>query len=509
MGEIMKKKYKIKNKIIATLAIVVSVLNIVNTSKASNIRETVTVDRVKEINLQYSYNGGSKTAQIWETEDEIPVYAMSSINNECVKFNEPNLNVYNNEDIKNILKNGYGCKNEFEIGCANPVEAFLATQEAIYMYNEEREKSGYVIDPGKTARLLDVAENIIEKASKEPKDILEVKQCFSKWKEWTQDNNYKYMEYIINSNNNEVGSMKLTRGNSSVKILDANTKELKTEFNNGDKFYLVVPKNVKQMVNVKLSFEKDGIIAYISRPGSGSAYVFAEPGRETIEKNLNVYVDGDAKIKIVSKDAKTNEPIVGNVFAIIKKEDNTVLKENLTTNEDGEINTYLDNGQYYLKQTSSNNEYTKNKALIEIEVNDDTKFATINVNATKPTIEENTSINKEINIIEENKDIVENNITEVSNITTTNINKEIINQINETNLHNVNNFINTINRKNVLNLEKENTYKNYIDEAEVVRNEVLIGANENVRMTREDYINYMDMIMLDSAKVPILPEASK
>ncbi len=142
-------------------------------------------------------------------------------------------------------------------------------------------------------------------------------------------------------------------------------------------------------------------------------------------------------------------------------------------------------------------------------MDDDTKEAIMNINGVKATTEESTNINKEINVTEEIKNITHNNIKEISNITTTNINKEIINQTNETNLNNINNFINNINRKNVLNLKKENTYNNYIEERETIRNEVLTGDNEEVIMSRQDYINYMDMVMLDSAKVPILPVASK
>lgn len=500
----MKRKYKIKNKIISILVLILAIMNIVSISIASEIRTSVTVKRKQQINLQYSYNGDRRIASIWETTDKLPVYAMSE-GSEDIDFNDNSISIYENEDIKNILKNGYGCKTMYEIGCANPVEAFLATQEAIYIYNENRNMENYVIDPGRTARLLDVAQRIIEKAQKEPKDILEINPVLKGWKEWADDNEYKYMEYSINSTNEETGSIKIINGDNA-KIVDINTKELKEQFNNGDRFYLVVPKNLKQTVNIKLSYEKDGTLLYISRQGENS-YVFAEQGKETIEKNFKVDVSGNAKIKIINQDSQTKEAIVGSVFSIIQG--NSVLMQNLITNENGEINIELDNGKYYLKQISAVGEYNKNKSLIEIDINDDTKVATIKVNGTKTVTEENTDINKEINITEEIKDVIQNNITEVSNITSNNINKEIINQTNETNLHNVNNFINTINKKNILNLEKENIYKNYIEEDEVIRNEVLKGESDTMRMTRQDYINYMDMIMIESAKVPILPVASK
>ena len=75
-------------------------------------------------------------------------------------------------------------------------------------------------------------------------------------------------------------------------------------------------------------------------------------------------------------------------------------------------------------------------------------------------------------------------------------------------MHNVNNFINTINRKNVENIEKENVYNNVIEELNI-QNRKITGENEELKMTRQDYINYIDMVMLNSIKIPILPVASR
>lgn len=499
----MEEKNKMINKIISIVLIIIIVTSTVNICYASVEITSVSINKKQQINAQYTYNGVRYMILMCETEDKIPVYSMNTTNT-GENFNT-NISIYDNEMLKNILKNGFNGKNEISIGCANKVEAFMATQEAIYMYNETREIGKYVIDQGRTARLLDVAQRIIENANKEPSNVLEIKECLPKWKQWEQDANYKYMEYIINSSNEEIGSIKITNGND-VKIIDWASKEQKQEFNNGDKFYLVVPNNETQVVNVKLSYKKDGTLLYMAKQGN-EEYVLAEPGKETIEREVNVEIDGHAKVKIINQDSKTNEPIIGNVFSIIK--DNNMFKENLISDENGEINIRLDNGKYYLKQTEAIEEYSKNKVLTEIEITDDTQNIQIKVNGTKESTEENTNKNKEINVTEETQNIVENNVTEVSNIHVTNKNKEIINTINETNLHNVNNFINTINRKNILYLEKENIYENYIKDADTIAKEVLIGDNTSTRMRREDYINYMDMIMLDSAKVPILPVASK
>lgn len=174
---------------------------------------------------------------------------------------------------------------------------------------------------------------------------------------------------------------------------------------------------------------------------------------------------------------ETKVPIQGNTFVILD-ENNEILKDNLTTNNEGKINLVLSKGKYYLKQINTIEGYNLNKSLIEININDEENI-NIKVQSTKPTTEEVTTVNK-----------------------------EIINETNETNLHNVNNFINTINRKNIVNLTKENTYKNKIQE-EYIQNKVLQGENLTLSMTRQDYINYIDMIMLNSTKIPILPVASR
>lgn len=211
-------------------------------------------------------------------------------------------------------------------------------------------------------------------------------------------------------------------------------------------------------------------------------------------------VVNNANLKITNIDSKTKMPILGNVFAILR-EDKTILIENLTTNSEGKINKRLDAGKYYLKQISAVNNYNVTKALIEIEIVGN-EIVEININSTFASSEEITSNDKQINITEETKNILENKNTDISNFKTTNNNKEVRNQINETNLNNVNNFINNINRRKVTTIDKDATYNNEVTEYDVPH---MTGMSEGpcyTYMTRENFIRYINEIMEQSTKIP-------
>lgn len=504
----MNTKYKTKYKIISILAIIITLINITGISRANLVGEEVEISIGWLMDIPYSYNNEERKAATRSTNTNIPVYVMKK-NNGSSLFTTSDIQLYENEIIKNILKNGYGCKTLEELGNQSRIETFLATQEAIYITLEGRNIDDYVVveEEERANRILGLARKILEDASKEKEDKIELIENTNNWQDYEQDNKYKYKEYTIKSTNQDAGNIIIESGNN-VKIIDKTTQNTKQNFMNGDSFYLLAPKKVSQDVKIKFSFEKEDAILYkYSRTEDlKEQYLLAENGMKTVQTYLQENIVLQSTVEILNKDKETKIPIQGNEFTILG-EDNQVVKENLITGEDGKIDITLNQGTYYLKQSLAVEGYDVNKALIEINVESGEQI-TINIESTKVITEEVTNVNKEINVIEENKNVVENNVTEVSNITTTNINKEIINQTNETNLNNVNNFINTTNRKNVTNLQKENTYKNTIEEI-YITDRVLEGENRTLNMTRQDYVNYIDLIMLNSARVPVLPVASK
>lgn len=508
--------YKMKRKAVCVLLLAAILINVCNISFASSNNENITVIERWCGVIPFSYHNEERFIYTSATKDEyLPVYVNKKNVTGGVEFTPTKIEKCNDSTIINILKNGFGGKTLEQLHCSE-VQAFLATQEAIYIKKEGRNVSDYETFDDDGRNIIQLAQQIVDDANKEnntqnnTNDINEKIELSSKdeyWRECEDDSNFKYKEYTVLSTTQDEGKIEIQKG-ENVRIIDSNTKMTKQTFMNNDTFYLIVPKNVEQEIKVKFSCEKEQFSVYTFKESETSEDIYFLPKFETKEifESISGNIIGDSKVKIMNKDIKTNEPIAGNTFSILK-EDNTPIKENLVTDEKGIINITLDNGKYYLKQTGTVGKYSINKSLIEISIANH-EPVTINIKSSEGTQEESTNVEKEINVNEENKKVIENNIKEVSNITTTNINKEIINETNETNLNNVNNFINTINRKNVLNLEKENTYRNYIEET-TLQNKILEGENKTLNMTRQDYINYIDMIMLNSAKVPILPVASK
>lgn len=501
-------KYEIKIKIISMILIAITLINICNMSFASLTEDEITVIQRWRGIIPFQYKDEERIS-VNRIANGIPVYVKKKNNVSGINFKPNKLEKCNDVEIINILKNGYGAKTVEGLNCSTETEAFLATQEAIYIKLEGRNPRDYETFDSEGIHIIEVAQKILDDANKETaetNDTIELIQKDKYWKNYEPDNNFKYKEYTILSSIEDEGKIDIQKG-ENIKIVDKNTNTTKQTFSANDTFYLVVPKNVEQEIKVEFSYAKEQFSVYSFKESEELEDTYLLPTLSPITTSINENVKGDSKVRIINKNNETNEPIEGSRFSILK-EDNTILKENLITDNNGVITITLDNGKYYLKQTGTIGEYSINKALIEINILNH-EPVTINVNSSKITTEESTNVEKEININEENKNVIENNITEVSNIKTTNINKEIINETNETNLNNVNNFINTTNRKNVLNLKKENTYKNYIEEQGTIENRILEGENKTLNMTRQDYINYIDMIMLNSAKVPILPVASK
>ncbi len=495
---------KIIKKLLITMLLTIIITNIFCKSKAVIEEGKTKVIGTWIGTMEYAYKGEDRT-MVTRSCEERPAYSMKKTN-ERTEFIVSELTPYNNKEIKNILKNGYGCKTYEELKCMNQVEAFFATQEAICIALEDRNIEDYVTESEQARRILDATKNILKNASNEQEEEIQIEEINSEWVNYAKDNNYKYKEYMVNSLNETNGNIIVEQGNN-IKIIDE-YGNIKNEFKANDKFYLLVPKGIEQEVTVKLSYEKDSIAVFTSKKENddNNKFIISQPGIDTIQKELNINVKGNSKIEITNKDKETNEAISGNVFSI-QKENGEVVMDNLITNDNGKISVTLKPGNYYLKQNSAVEGYTINKALINIKAQDN-QTININVMSTKGSTEETVYTDYKVNVTEESKDIIEKNITEETNVETTNINKEIINQTNQTNLHNVNNFINTTNRKNILNLEKENFYRNQIQE-EVTNSKTLEGENNELTMTRQDYINYMDMVMANSAKLPILPVASR
>lgn len=480
--------------------LIILMLIIIITTKCSaitNIVKDTKVYVVEKLDTPYHYANEEKTDYYKLHYNGNQVYALGRYN-DTSNIIVTNGEQYNDSDIYHILENGYPVKTDTNLGCANWQEAYIATQEAIYCKLENKDVDYYIAENESGERII----NAVKKILSEPKQEIITLVELSDWN--TLSNVEKYKEYQIKCKH-QANNYKIKAMGENAKITDINSNIIE-RLENSNKFRLVIPKNSESPVSIKIETEILGTCVQIcsSKTNANNQYVMPELDDIQISKEFNISIS-DAKVNIVNKDENGNI-ITGSRFDILDSEYNKI-RENMQTDSLGRITVNLDKGKYYLKQISTKNQYEINKALIGIDIQKE-KNINITVTNTKIQKEELNTTQKEINIKEETKEIKENNKKEITNINTTNINREIINETNITNLNNVNNFINTINKRNIINYEKENIYKNWIEEINK-QNKILDGENINLTMTKSDYINYIDMLMHSSINVPILPVASK
>ncbi len=457
-------------------------------SAITTIEENSNMYILEELEAPYHYlNEGKADGKIRSLNGNL-IYALGKYDdsdNETVT----NGTQYVNEEINHILENGYPMQMESTLGCINWKEAYFATQEAIYCKLENKDVDKYIAENEAGQRIINAVKKILRTPKKEEITLLEM----TDWNSLSDTEKGKEYDIICC---HEVPGY-------GVKIIEANARIV---YRNGTKFRVVVPKDSQKPISIKI--EVDIICPYVqicsSKDSAERQYVMVEVGRTKKDKQFKINVT-DAQVKIKNRDENYNA-IVGSSFDILDLQYHTI-KENLQTDNLGNIQIGLDKGKYYLKQKNVQGEYEINKALIEIDIQD-SKEIDINVINTPKYYETSITKQKEIHTTEETKHIQEINQKEVTNIHTMNINKEIINEINETNLNNVNHFINTINRRNIQNLNRENVYKNWIDEFNK-QDRILEGENINLAMTRSDYMNHIDMLMYGKTTAPILPVASK
>lgn len=484
------------NKIRKISIILVLIIIISTQCNAITITEGSNIDIRKTIEVPYHYENEEKTnypIMLYNTEQIYALEKCNILSNTRVSKGQE----CNNIEIRNILENGYPIQMYSSLGCANWEEAYIATQEAIYCKLQNKNVNKYIAENESGQRII----NAMKKILKPKTEILELIEL-SDWTDLSKTEKYK--EYSIRCSH-ELVSCIVEAMENDVKITDENGNLTQT-ITNSKRFRIVVPKNQEMTVNIKLRSEIIGIYVHKCSSVKNENIQYVIPETSTIQENRNFKVEvNTTKVNILNQD-EYNNVISGSSFDILDSNQNKII-ENLHTDSLGKISIDLDKGKYYLKQTNVASNYQLNKSILEIDLQN-VDSASITVTNTRLRKEEISTLEKEINIKEETKQIRETNTKEITNINTKNVNREIINETNVTNLNNVNNFINTINRRNVTNLQKENIYRNTIEEINR-QNKILDGENINLSMTKSDYINYIDMIMHSRTSVPILPVASR
>ena len=283
--------------------------------------------------------------------------------------------VINDVRIWRIAINSYPYQTPESLGVENYLDAFVATKQAIYCIIYNREPSTYFRGGDARGEAIKNAivrlVNIGRNGSQTPVNTDITTNKIGTFKE---DGEYYSQEYSINS---PVGTsqyiIKNTNGlPNGSKITNMSNNEQST-FNGNEHFKVRVPKSqLTTDLNITILLQakcKNYPVFYgkSTVPGTQDYLLTFDPfGDITGIANLNIKTN-TGKIKIIKNDVDTNKPIEGVTFQLSKK-DGTVIA-NSTTNSNGEASfANLYQGNYILKEISTNVNYILNEKTFDINV---------------------------------------------------------------------------------------------------------------------------------------------
>jgi len=329
-----------------------------------------------------------------------------------------------NELAWKAIINGYPYKTPEELGVANDVEAFVATKNAVNVI-----LSGYpddiytALDTDESRRVMNAFYTILNNARNSTEKMVTNIICkiVAESNEWLVDENESMCvskKYKIDSNVSDGKYIiKLAENNiEGIKIVGMDNTE-KTEFDLSEGFKVLVP---IEKLNEPKSFSIEANISVRSKPVLYGATTvsgkqnYALPGEEM--ENILATLSGNTienvtKLTIIKKEFDSEEVIPGVKFNLLN-ENKDVVRENIITNEHGEI--VLNNmmpGKYYLREIETPDKYNLYTDLIEINLSFNEDLKIIVNNSLKEVIE----INKKTENLEVNPDIkkaIENKNTE-------------------------------------------------------------------------------------------------
>lgn len=308
------------------------------------------------------------------------------------------VNVY--EKLKNVnawkaIVNGYPYKTLEELGVNCKEEAFTATKAAVYTMMFNRNTSDYEpLNSEGAKRAYNAYLKIVNDAKKSGDKFEEnVKiSIIPNTDHWVKDNINKEFASKTYTLNTKVSSGKYKiklEGNlvEGLKLTDINNIE-KQEFEIGEKFKITIPiKNLINNGNFTISAEttiESKPVLYGKTTIEGTQdYAIAgymyEDSKDIYKEN---YTENTTKLIIVKKEYGTEKRLSGVKFNVLDENKN-IVKENLVTDDNGEIIVEkMFPGKYYILEVETLNGYNLYPELIETEIDFNEEY-TIVVNNSK------------------------------------------------------------------------------------------------------------------------------
>ncbi len=320
-----------------------------------------------------------------------------------------------NENMWKAIINGYPYKTPEELGVANTDEAYAATKYAAYTLKKNANVSIYEpVDSEAGRRIYKAYLKIVEDARNSTETLkdnnkITILPYFEKWEADNFDSNYVSKIYKVNT--------LITNGNYNVeidgelpegsKITDDQNNE-KTSFKINEKFKILIPidelkENVNFSINVTADLEtKPVIYGKTSIPNTQNYGIAGYMNEESKTGYEDSCLKNITKIKITKKEYGSEKKLKNVKFNLLDSDKN-VIKENLITDENGEI--IIDGihpGRYYIKEVETLEGYNLYQDLIAVDISFNEEVEII-VNNTVKTTSEITNEKETVQVVQKEK----------------------------------------------------------------------------------------------------------
>ena len=283
--------------------------------------------------------------------------------------------ILDDEKIYRVIINGFPYKTASQLGLENDYDAYMATKQAVNCVMLNRNvRNLYRGTNSAGNKIVDVIESLTNIGRNGTQKFEDANLKVQKSGSLVEEGNYYTQRFKVTSDVNISGYNVISTANLPSGAYVANTSNsATTSFSGSEDFKIVIPKSsmnedLNAVINVRAKCKTFPVFyGKTTVSGTQNYAVTTDPyGSYAQRANLNVTVN-TGKIQVTKVDSETNKPISGVTFALYKKDGTYVASA--TTNAEG-IASFgsLYQGDYVLKETSTNENYVLNTDSFDVTV---------------------------------------------------------------------------------------------------------------------------------------------
>lgn len=284
--------------------------------------------------------------------------------------------IYNNDKVWRIIKNGYPNKSAKDLGLESDYDAFVITKLAIYCVTDQGNINSYLAESNDVEgqAMMRALSNLVQIGFDGNERYEDLKLKVAKEGNFKEDGDYYSQTYSVISKEGNLGyNITSIQGVPEGSLITDVNNNIKANFFANEKFKVRIPKyQLNKDININIELESNiktyPILYGKTRIPGTQNYVLTANTYEKQSENTNLNLKlNTGKIKIVKLDQDTNLPIDGVEFELKDKNGNTVSSTFTNSKGVAEFEN-LYQGEYFIKETSVNDNYIIQDSDFKVEV---------------------------------------------------------------------------------------------------------------------------------------------